>query len=254
MRLTFAIVALALLPAAAAAQVIQGKVVDRETGQPVPYVDVRIQNADPPVPPVVTDSTGTFSLRASRGGVYRLTTNHVGYAPIQADVEVGAGAMVELVLRLSVQPTELAAIEVVARGRAPDPALERNGFYDRKAGGFGVFRTPEDVERRNAFAPSDHFQGVSGVRVNYVDIRGKDIRMTRGEDPNCSPRIFVDNVMARRGGKSASPGDPILDVLVPAREILAIEIYRSPSEVPAEYGGPDVTCGVVIIWTKRGSR
>src|SRR5690606_20855679 len=122
--------------------------VDRETGQPVPYVDVRIQNADPPVPPVVTDSTGTFSLRASRGGVYRLTTNHVGYAPIQADVEVGAGAMVELVLRLSVQPTELAAIEVVARGRAPDPALERNGFYDRKAGGFGVFRTPEDVERR----------------------------------------------------------------------------------------------------------
>src|SRR5690606_3969349 len=144
-----------------------------------------------------TDSTGTFSLRASRGGVYRLTTNHVGYAPIQADVEVGAGAMVELVLRLSVEPTELAAIEAVARGRAPDPALERNGFYDRKAGGFGVFRTAEDVERRNAFAPSDDLQGVSGVRVNYGDIRGKDIRMTRGEDPNCSPRIFVDNVMAR---------------------------------------------------------
>lgn len=255
MRLTppwFALLALPLLPAGAAAQVIQGKVVDATNGQPVPYVQVSLHGTDRPVAPVVTDSTGRFSLRATTGGVFRLTTHHVAFAPLLADVEVGAGAMVELVLKLSVRPTELPAIEVVARGRAPDPALERAGFYDRKAGGFGVFRTPEDIERRNAFAPSDHFLSVSGVRVNYVDIRGKDIRMTRGEDPNCSPRIFVDNVIARRGGRNASPGDPILDVLVPARDINAIEIYRSPSEVPAEYGGPDVTCGVVIIWTKRG--
>jgi hypothetical protein len=242
-----------LLPAFASGQVIQGRVLEAATGNPVPYVEVRVEGSDRPIGAVVTDSTGRFMLRATIGGVYRLRTYHVGFAPIEADVEVGTGAMVELVLRLSPQPTELPAIEVVSRGRAPDAFLERGGFYERRSAGFGVFRTPEEVERRNLFAPSDLFQGISGVRLNYVGIQGKDIRMTRGDDPNCSPRIFIDNVMARRGGRSASQADPPLDALVPPRDILAVEVYRGPSEVPVEFAGNDVTCGVVIIWTKRGS-
>jgi hypothetical protein len=248
---TFAILAF-LCPATAAAQVVQGKIVESESGTPVANVEVRLQDNTRNLGSVVTDSTGRFTLRASAGGRFLLTTHHVGFAPVRAEVEVGTGAMVEVVLRLSVQPTELPAIEVIARGRAPDAALERQGFYERKSAGFGVFRTPEDIERRRPFTPSDLFQSISGVRVFYVDLRGKDIRMTRGEDPDCSPRIYIDNTIARRGGRQRSPGDPPLDVLVPLQAIHAIEIYRSPSETPQEYAGADTTCGVVVIWTKRG--
>ena len=242
-----------LLPAAASAQVVQGRVVDAASGNPIPGVEVRIDAPDRPDVAAVSDTTGRFYLRATAGGVFRLRTSHVGYAPVVAEVEVGSGALVEVLLRLSVQPTELAPIEVVSRGRAPDAFLERSGFYERRGGGFGVFRTPEDVERRNVFAPSDLFQGVAGVRLNYVGIQGKDIRMSRGDDPDCSPRIYIDNVIARRGGRAASTADPPLDALVAPSAILAVEIYRGPSEVPVEFGGSDVTCGVVIIWTKRGS-
>jgi hypothetical protein len=242
-----------LLPVALSAQVIQGRALDAQTGNPVPYVNIRVESGGRQIASLVTDTAGRFTARAASGGLFRLTTSHVSFASVEAQVEVGAGALVEIVLRLSLQPTELPAIEVVARGRAPDATLERVGFYDRKGAGFGVFRTPEDVERRQLFAASDLFLSTNGVRVEYAGIRGKDVRMTRGEDPDCKPRVYIDNVMARRGGRSSSPGDPPLDALIPPREILAVEIYRSPSETPQEYAGNDVTCGVIIFWTKRGS-
>jgi hypothetical protein len=43
-----------------------------------------------------------------------------------------------------------------------------------------------------------------------------------------------------------------IENLVPAASILAIEIYTSPAELPAEYGGSATRCGVVGVWTKRG--
>jgi hypothetical protein len=242
-----------LAPVSAPAQVIQGKVIETASGKPVANVEVRLAVANRQLGHVVTDTTGRFVLRANAGGLFRLSTRHVAFAPLEADVEIGTGAMVDVVLRLAEQPTELPAIEVIARGRAPDASLERNGFYERRSAGFGVFRTPEDVERRRLFATSDLFLSVSGVRVFNAGIRGKDIRMTRGDDPNCSPRIFIDNVIARRGGRAASSTDAPLDGLVQPQDVQAVEIYRSPSETPTEYGGPDVTCGVVVIWTKRGS-
>jgi Carboxypeptidase regulatory-like domain len=240
-------------PRPASAQVIQGRALDAASGNPVQDVSVRIESDGKQFGTTVTDSAGRFTLRAASGGTYRLTTSHIAFAPVAADVEVGSGSMVEVVLRLSVAPTELPAIEVVARGRAPDAGLERAGFYDRRNAGFGVFRTPDDIERRRIFAPSDLFLSTNGIRVEYAGIQGKDVRMTRGADTDCRPRVFIDNVMARRGGRNSMPGDPPLDALVAAGDILAVEIYRSPSETPQQYAGNDVTCGVIIFWTKRGS-
>jgi hypothetical protein len=180
-----------------------------------------------------------------------LSTNHIAYAPVKADIEMGANEQLELILRMAVAATELPPLEVIARGRAPDAYLERNGFYERKSEGFGVFRTPEDIERRRPMVTSDLFGGISGVRVVYLGISGKDIRMTRGEDPNCSPRIIIDNVTVQRGsrGDASTP----IDGLIQPRDIQGLEIYRSPSETPQQFGGAQATCGVVLIWTKRGA-
>lgn len=242
-----------LFPVALSGQLIQGKVLAATSSSPVRDVEVQIHQGDQLVARAATDSIGRFTLRANVGGVFRLTTAHVAYSPVNADVEVGTGAMIDLILRLVDQPTQLSPIEVVARGRAPDAALERNGFYERKSAGFGVFRTPEDIERRRAFSTTDHFQNTSGVRVFYAGIRGKDIRMTRGEVEDCLPRVIIDNVIARRGGHRSSASEPPLDALIQPQDIHALEIYRSTSEIPQEFAGMDVVCGVVLIWTKRGS-
>jgi hypothetical protein len=89
--------------------------------------------------------------------------------------------------------------------------------------------------------------------VTYAGIRGKDIVMTRGEDPNCRPRVFVDNVIVRRGGRTGNSDDPPIDLLVQPQDIAGIEIYRSPSETPRQFAANDVTCGVVLFWSKRPS-
>jgi hypothetical protein len=46
-----------------------------------------------------------------------------------------------------------------------------------------------------------------------------------------------------------------LDDIGPPSDLAAIEIYRSASQVPVQFGGTSVStlCGVIVIWTKRGT-
>ena len=46
-----------------------------------------------------------------------------------------------------------------------------------------------------------------------------------------------------------------IDDIGPASLILAIEVYRSATEVPVQFGGTSVEtlCGVIVIWTRTGS-
>jgi len=253
MRLITAFFALTLLPVAVSGQRVIGRVLEAGTDKPVANVEVRLDNAVGTVTRVLTDSAGRFVLRAKSAGDYQVITSHITYAAVRAPVNLATEDQLEVVLHLSIAPTELPAVVVVGRSRAPDPYLERSGFYDRKAAPFGVFRAPEDIEKRKPFATSDLFQGINGVRVLYGGIRGKDIRMTRGEDPTCPPRVIVDNVIVRRGGRDSRPDEQPIDLVIQPQDIAGIEIYRSPSETPKEFGGMDVTCGVVLFWTKRAA-
>jgi hypothetical protein len=253
MRLLPTLLVLALLPAAVSAQRVIGRVLESGTNKPVANVGLRLENDGRIVSEVISDSLGRFTLRANGSGVYSLSTNHIGYAPARANVDLGVTDQIELAIHLTVSATEIAPIVIVARSRAPDPALERVGFYDRKAEGFGVFKTPEEIEKRKPYATTDLFQSVNGVRLVYAGLRGKDILMTRGEDPNCSPRVIMDGVIVRHGGRYSRADDPVLDQMIQPGDINAIEIYRSTSETPKQYQALDVVCGVVVIWTKRGS-
>jgi hypothetical protein len=245
---------LLLLPLPVHAQRVVGRVVDATTSAGIPNVEVRVESAGNTTVRSISDSTGHFVARVNTGaGTYRVSAHHLAYSPSRAEVDVGEQDQVEVVIRLAVTALSLPPLEVVGRSRAPDPYLERNGFYERKAAGFGAFIDPEEVERRRPMNTTDLFHRVSGVRVIHVGgIRGNDIRITRAEDPTCPPRVYIDRVIARRGGRMGA-GDTPLDVLIPPSNIHAIEIFRSPSEIPTEFGGVDVSCGVVVIWTKRGA-
>ena len=36
---------------------------------------------------------------------------------------------------------------------------------------------------------------------------------------------------------------------LPAQDIFALEVYRSPIQVPPRYGGQGATCGAIVVWT-----
>jgi hypothetical protein len=248
------LVLLLLLPLPARAQRVVGRVVDATSGAAIPSVEVRVESAGNETVHSVSDSAGQFMVRIRTGaGRYRVSAHHLAYSPSSAEVDVGEQDQIEVLIRLAVTALALPALEVVGRSRAPDPYLERTGYYERKAARFGVFIDPEEIERRRPMNTTDLFQRISGVRVIHVGgIRGNDIRITRAEDPTCPPRVYVDRVIVRRGGRGGVTDTP-LDVLIQPSNVHAIEIFRSPSEIPTEFGGVDVTCGVVVIWTKRGA-
>jgi len=253
MRILPTLLVLALLPAAVSGQRVIGRVLEAGTNKPIQNVGLRLEKDGRIFSEVISDSLGRFVLRANGSGVYELSTNHIGYATARANVDLGVTDQIELAIHLNVTATEVAPIVVVARSRAPDPALERVGFYDRKAEGFGVFRTPEEIEKRKPYATTDLFQDVNGIRLIYGGLRGKDVIVTRGEDPNCAPRVLIDGVMVRHGGRYSNADDPVIDQLVQPGDLNAVEIYRSTSETPKQYQALDVVCGVILFWTKRGS-
>jgi hypothetical protein len=66
--------------------------------------------------------------------------------------------------------------------------------------------------------------------------------MTRGARGVCAADWVIDGMPATM---SATPALPVVGVV-------AVEIYRSPSEAPAEFLKGDSQCGVIAIWTKSG--
>jgi hypothetical protein len=158
--------------------------------------------------------------------------------------------------------------------------LESAGFYQRQRADFGTFLGPRDLERRsNAPRLTDLLVGLPGVRMvslnpgsagaRFVQLRGSNLSY----GGVCRPRVYVDGILFALGDSRPVPRDDnretefeeeiiermdqglSLDDIGPPSDIAGIEIYRSASQVPVQFGGTSVhtLCGVIVIWTKRGT-
>lgn len=56
-------------------------------------------------------------------------------------------------------------------------------------------------------------------------------------------QLFID-------GKHFSTQDLGIDIINP-QDLIAVEVFRTIAEVPAEFGGHHARCGVVSVWTRR---
>lgn len=70
------------------------------------------------------------------------------------------------------------------------------------------------------------------------------MRPVGGMRGSCLPEVYLDGVPA--------PGARQIDQLITPMDIEAVEIYRSPSEVPARFTTAASQCGVILIWSRRG--
>ncbi len=100
--------------APASAQVVQGRLVDRGSGEPIEGAFVvLLDSADAEVGGVLTDADGLFRMQAPAGGVYKLRADRIGHKSVFSnDVAVGAGKTTTVRLVSAVQPVALGAIDV----------------------------------------------------------------------------------------------------------------------------------------------
>jgi hypothetical protein len=123
--------------------------------------------------------------------------------------------------------------------------------------GFGKFMTPELIEERRPRHASDLLFGLAGTNVAEptTGVGGRAVFFRAGIRMRgvCWPMIYVNRQLVSTGGLLTAGAEPAaLDELVDGPDIWAIEVYRSPAEIPTEFNGPNASCGVIVLWTRRG--
>jgi hypothetical protein len=224
------------LPVCAEAQLLRGRVLDATTRQPLPSTEVSLTGATSVR--AIADSAGWFRLAVQPPGEYTLRTNVIGYARLEHKITLSAAEEVVIEVALAPNAIPLNPITVVARHPVATSGLA--GFYARAEWshkiGLGDIITKADIEKRNAARTAQLLSAISGARIT-----GDTVRFRRS-GVACRPRVYVDGIGYSNG-----------TVDVPVEMVAGIEVYRSASQMPAEFY--DRTgCGLVLIWTERPVR
>jgi hypothetical protein len=209
-----------------------------------------------------TDSMGRFVLRGLPAGTHAVRIRRIGYkaSVLGASLEDGDVKDVRIVLErgtyelpeITVQADRLKPIEYGWTTRYDD-------FFRRKQLGFGKFFTRSDIERWNPYRTANLLALVPGVHVRFrhPGASGTDVEFTRCERVG----VWIDgwkqryNIVSVAGGiRSRRPLDArpmltgiYLETVLPS-QIEAMEVYRGPAEMPAEF--LDDACAAIVIWTR----
>lgn len=219
---------------------ISGVVTDQASGEPIPEVVVSVPLAGRIAR---TGAEGRFSVGELVPGRHEIRFSHLGYVERTETIDVQMGRVSTVRVVLDVNAIALDPIEVTVDRR--DATLEGRGFYQREEDGWGYFVDREDLEARNPIELTDALDRFPGVRVvSNPNSPGQRHLRLRSSGRECVPTIFIDGVrMIGRGGYS------INDMVDPA-VVAGVEMYRGVAGTPPQYWG--TSCGVVLIWLRRG--
>lgn len=233
------------------AQRLSGRLLDTETDEPIAAGIVTLLAGDSSALVIaVTDNDGGWSLQADTAGFYFVEVKRLGYrASIVGPLELEYDAALNGVFRLERLPVRLEPISVSAE--AVYRTLDKVGFYRRQVANRGYFLDRADIERWLPGSGGNFamvLRGLPGVTLveSAAGAGGAGMRLHRGffSIQGCSgPRIYVDGFLRSEQG-SRLDLDP--------SSVAGVEVYRTPSQIPVEYGGPNSGCGVILVWTLVG--
>jgi hypothetical protein len=267
-----AIVLAVLASSLASAQVVvRGVLYDDANGARLRGTVMLVDPAtDAAIVHTTTDSLGQFSLE-TRTRTFQIAAVRPGYQSVlSAPVTAQSGERFTVNIPIAAVGDPLHQIAVVEHVKpawaAPKSAIEHmaasdaESFQSRKALGTGLHYVRQDFEKANAATLGEFLQNIPGLRVRNPSSTasmqtsrsaGMNSVTSRGmSSAPCHMGWFVD------GHRLDLPGriDPITDGLgsMQLDAVSAIEVFRGLSEMPPEFAAPDLRCGAVAIWTKRG--
>jgi hypothetical protein len=253
---------------AAHAQIVRGTLLDAVTDAPIENGAVSLlDSADQTVATAIANEQGVFVLRAPGPGGFRLLGQRIGYATATSSpFAVPADDYVDVVLRLSVEPTLLEPITVIAPswGRLTPGAVVN---AERRERGQGVFLSRDEILARTDQDVRDVIRDVDGIRVG-IGRSGLDCRLGRGRGTGialwdglclisskgwgCFALVINEQRMQTTFGDDR---DYLAEMLPRPQNVAAMEIYRTYQEMPDFHKslawpvGQREPCGLVAIWT-----
>jgi Carboxypeptidase regulatory-like domain/TonB-dependent Receptor Plug Domain len=214
-----------------------GRVVDRSTADPVEGAEISLL---PGPIRVLSDQNGNFRVTDVAPGVYELKAEHIAYATLAQDLLVAPGGIYQIRVKLDSEAVPIEGLTVTTRSRPWFKRMEDVAFRMKLDLG-GIFITEEQLERRGRPKVSRALRGLPGVKVREGPMAAAVFFRRCRSRP---PLLWIDGIRIAEGGWDIN--------MVAPNDIETIEIYRSPSSVPAEFAGPGSDCGALVIWTKRG--
>jgi hypothetical protein len=237
------------------------KIVD-EAGVPVPFAVVVLSGGASRF----ANSEGGLGLSGDARDSIRITARRMGYRAFAGWVHEDATRTFVVVLdRIA------ATLDTIQVSGLSDTPLMRTGFYDRalrvrNGAILGEFLGPEDLEERNASRTSQLLSGRRYARVSQYNSGGRPRPVILGRG-GCGMTVLIDgqrmtstlqDAIAEEvptsinGGTRRTAGVKLdIDELVDGRSVMAIEIYPSTANAPAELQtlGGRGSCGIVAVWT-----
>jgi hypothetical protein len=196
---------------------IQGRLLADDTGDPIAGAAVTLLDRDQARLLVrLTGEDGAFFLPVTRPGRYHLHAAFLGYAEATSPpLDVRLDELVQIELRLSVEPIPLAPLTVISDRPALvfHPRLERVGYYERQAEfevRQGQFFDYEEVQRHHSLLQL--LSARPGIRVQHTG--GRDVVIT--DRRGCRVDLCIDGLRIRYLTS---------DVLMSLSQIIGVEVY-----------------------------
>ena len=235
--LVVAVIMPAILRSQVPGAILAGRVVQKgDTSHALPGAQI-ILGSD--ARQAVTDSSGRYLLGGIPGGVHHVVVRALGFRPVEFSVTLhdGLQSLEDIQLDLAPGVQELAPVTIAAP--ASKVSYRLVDFERRRQTGRGHYLDDIQIRQSGASRLSDLMRGMRGVTEHCAG-SGCTIQMVRAR-PGCDPDYIVDGRMDNMFGSST-----------PIRDIVGLEVYTGPSDVPGEFAGKSAGCGVVVIWTRAG--
>lgn len=204
---------------------LQGKIKDKETGEPLPFVNVVIEQGGIQKGGASSDFDGNYKIASITPGTYNVRATFVGYKPLQINGVIISANKITF-QDLIMESGDVTLDEVVVLDYAV-PLIDKDG------GASGATVTRDDIAKMPGRSATSIAQTVGGV----FSSEGSDGLSIRGSRSDAN-YYFIDGIKVR--GSSGLPKSAIEEVSV------------ITGGLPANYG--DATGGVISITTRGASK
>lgn len=230
---------------------VAGKVVSR--GQPLSGAVVHIRGSELEA---ISDSVGSFVLNQLAAGTVVLEVHRLGFVAQDFPLTLIAGQNQTVSLELSPVPQVLPRVSVTSTLAKPERLAythKFDEFYERRARRVGTFLTREQIDSAFKSTTPELLQTIPGVfirqdiiqwRIQFPRCGGARPlgKITRGGTaPTERVAVFVDGYYMPESTDEVSTINPA--------QIEAIEVYKGPSELPADARGRG--CGAIYLWLRN---
>ena len=204
---------------------IKGKVIDKKTNEPLPYVNVILKDNDKIVTGGVTTEDGNFTINKLALQKYTVEIQFIGYTTVIKNIDLTTDANQNLgTITISEDVSELKDVEVVAERSSMEQKIDRK-----------VINVGKDLIASGTTAT----EIMNNIPTLSIDPQTKEISM-RG---NSNVRVLID------GKPSNIPVEQLLQQ-IPSASIKQIELITNPS---AKYN-PEGMSGIINIILHKNSQ